>query len=334
MGSSIQRGLCLRNCLNLCFNDCAVIPVFLDENRVLWLQLAVWRMCSIIRIFLLPLCPLRWSILCYNTKFTMLATSSTHTHTHTITIRGFMNNSYHKENFKWNSSWFIFPFLLSWKNCSSSLNMGDTENVLNNYLSTLNTKLERAAMALIFVQELSPLLSTLTCCVCCPIEKQEKQSKKANGLLKLIKTSLSWTHCTASTSFFLFCFFFLLFRILFSPFSLSPLPIAYSSLLWMRTHAHVGHFFGKKKPFDAKLGTWQTGAAKRKGKARHHAWWWYRCPVRLTPSLSIYKYLWSFKLTVSKAFSCFCGVSHFTPRWIIADQVSNYVSVIKAYTYC
>lgn len=85
-----------------------------------------------------------------------------------------------------------FPFLAVLNtNCSSLLNMGDTENILNNYLSTLNTKLEQAAMAVIFLQELSPLLSALTCCVSCSTEKQEKQSEKANGLLNLIKTSMS-----------------------------------------------------------------------------------------------------------------------------------------------
>lgn len=204
--------------------------------------------------------------------------------------------------------------------------MGDTENILNNYLSTLNTKLEQAALAVIFVQELSPLLSTLTCRVCCPTEKQEKQSKKANGLLNLIKTSMSWTNCTASTVFFLF-------KILFFPFSLSPLPIATAHCSGRAHTRTLGTSLGKSLVM---LSLAPDRQVQPRGKAKHATMLGDGITALCTP-LQISQYT---NICGALSWLCLQGfpltlrVSHFTPRWIIADQISNYISVIKPYTYC
>lgn len=63
-------------------------------------------------------------------------------------------------------------------NFSSSLNMGDAQNILNNYLSRLNTKLEQAALAEIVFQGL--LLSTAVA----PL-RGKKAKKKGKWTVKL-----------------------------------------------------------------------------------------------------------------------------------------------------
>lgn len=130
-----------------------------------------------------------------------------------------------------------FPF---GPDSSSSQKAADTTNSLNSHLSTITTRLRQSKMTMIFSP--SPH-SDIT--VHCPAERKKSRKKKANGVLNLIKGSISRTDCSANpSSLFQTCFFFF------------PYPMSQSSLLIICTHTqtHIRHFPGCKPP-DAKLGT-------------------------------------------------------------------------------
>lgn len=147
-----------------------------------------------------------------------------------------------------------FPSGLLYPDSSSSLSAADTTNNLNNHLSTITTWLRQAKMTMFFFPS-PPCDITVHCST-----ERKKTKEMANGLLNLIKRSISWTDCAASPSFlFQTCVLFF------------PYPMSRSSLLEICTHTqtHIKHFPGSK-PLDAELGTWLTGVAKRKGNACHH----------------------------------------------------------------